>query len=193
VLAPGVHTALWELTERRLIVSRLDQFVLGALAALAYVAIERSPGFPRVSRAAPWVLALALPALLVVFRLEGELYLEPGGSWPYALQSLVTTAIVLAAALTRGTAARVLSFRPLAAIGLVSYGVFLNHQLVLGFVEWFAPFPSRDPTWTRFAFVGVVALALSCVLGLLSWRLVERPALDAVARRQRRSARISST
>ncbi len=193
VLEPGVHTGLWELTQRRLIVSRFDQFVLGALAATAYVAIERSTALVRASRAAPWVLALALPALVVAFRLEGELYLDRGGSWPYALMSLVTTVIVLAVALTRGRAARVLSFRPLAAIGLVSYGIFLNHQLVLGFVEWFAPFPSRAPSWPRFAFVGGVALALSSLVGLASWRMVERPGLGALARWQRRTPRISST
>jgi len=177
VLEPGVRTALFELTQRRLIVSRLDQFVLGSLAALAYVEIERSGKATRAARFAPAVLAGAAVLLVVAFRVEGELFLQPGGSWPYALMSLATTAIVLAAASLDGRAARIFAAPPLSSVGIVSYGVFLNHQLILGFVDWFAPFATREPTWARLAFVGPVAFALATLAGLASWRLVERPAI----------------
>lgn len=177
VLEPGHRTWLFELTQRRVIVSRLDQFVLGSLASLAYLSIERSGLGARAGRWAPVALVAAVPLLIIAFRLEGELFLEPGGSWPYALLSLTTTLIVLSAALLDGRPARIFSAAPLSWIGVVSYGVFLNHQLVLGMVEWFAPLSSREPTWARVAFVGPVAFLISLAVGLASWRLVERPVI----------------
>ncbi|MEJ7728605.1 MAG: acyltransferase [Polyangiaceae bacterium] len=177
VLEPGERTWLFELTQRRLIVSRLDQFVLGSLASLTYVSIERSGQQERAARWAPVALLAAAPLLVVAFRLEGELFLEPGGSWPYAALSLTTTVVVLAAALLDGRAARLFSAPPLSWIGVVSYGVFLNHQLVLGLTEWVAPFAAGDTSWARLAFVGPVAFLLSLGVGLASWRLVERPAI----------------
>jgi peptidoglycan/LPS O-acetylase OafA/YrhL len=185
VLEPGERTWLFELTQRRLIVSRLDQFILGSLASLAYVAIERSGRAASAARWAVPALLAAAPLLVVAFRLEGQLFLEPGGSWPYVLVSLTTTAIVLSTALLGGRWARIVSAPPLAWVGVVSYGVFLNHQLVLGFVEWFAPFATRDPSWARLAFVGALSFLLSLGVGLASWRLVELPAIRWAAARRR--------
>ena len=182
VLEPGVRTGAWELTQRRLIVSRLDQFVLGSLAALAYVEIERAGKSARFARIAPGALVVAAIVLVIGFRLEGELFLDPGGSWPYAILSLATTAIVLGAALLDGRAAALFTPAPLIAIGVVSYGVFLNHQLILGYVDWFAPFESREPSWARLAFVGSVTFLLSLLVGLASWRLVELPSIRWVGR-----------
>ena len=51
VLEPGVRTALLEATQRRWIVSRLDQFTLGALAAALYAELTRTP--TRRHRAGP--------------------------------------------------------------------------------------------------------------------------------------------
>ena len=62
VLEPGIHTGLLEATQRRWIPSRLDQFVLGALAARAYVALARNE---RAAALAPYVLAGGVPALVI--------------------------------------------------------------------------------------------------------------------------------
>ncbi len=105
VLEPGVHTALLEATQRRWTTSRLDQFVLGAMAAAAYGEIARRGIGERARRLAPPALALSAAAVVVGFRLEGELYLVPGGSWPYAIISLATAALVLAAVLCEGPGA----------------------------------------------------------------------------------------
>jgi peptidoglycan/LPS O-acetylase OafA/YrhL len=176
VLEPGARTGLFELTQRRAIVSRLDQFVLGMLAAAAYVDIQRAGLAARAAAVAPFVLALSFPALLASFWLEGALYLTPGGSWPYALISLATAAIVLAAcACDARPAAWTSSLR---ALGIVSYGFFLYHELALDLVATLIPPAAGEPTWSRLAWTASLALATSVLAGLASWSLIERTALQ---------------
>lgn len=171
VLEPGVHTGLLEATQRRWIPSRLDQFVLGALAARAFVVLS---GSARAAVIAPYALVACVPALVVAFRLEGLRYLEPGGGWPYALLSLVTAALVLSAVLCRGRALALVAPRPLAFVGIVSYGVFLYHQLALGLSDLE---PRSPPTWKNLAGTTSFALVASLIVGYASWVLVERPSM----------------
>jgi peptidoglycan/LPS O-acetylase OafA/YrhL len=183
ILEPGVHTALLEASQRRWISSRLDQFVLGALAAAIHAAILGSPRAHVAARRAPIGVALALVALVIAFRLEGALYLDPGGSWPYALLSLATAALVLAASLLDGRALAVATPTPLCALGVVSYGVFLYHQLALGLAG--RAFDAAPATWASFGANAALALALSIAMGAASWTLIERPALRFLAARSR--------
>lgn len=176
VLEPGVRTALLEVTQRRLVTSRLDQFVLGAAAAAAHVELLRSRHAERVARVAPLVVAFAAALLLIAFRLEGMLFLEPGGSWPYALLSVATALLVLSACLCRGRALTWLAPAPLRALGIVSYGVFLYHQLAIGIVGYHLV--GESPR--TLALNAVLGLALAVALGLASWLLVERPALSRI-------------
>jgi peptidoglycan/LPS O-acetylase OafA/YrhL len=183
-LEPGAHTALLEATQRRWISSRLDQFVLGAVAAALH-ARGFGGGSPhrdrcaqasrpeRIARGAPFLLALAVGAIVVGFRLEGALYLVPGGSWPYAILSVATAGLVLAASLCRGSALRIAAPAPLRAVGVVSYGVFLYHQLAIGLAG--AVLPGEG--WGCLAANGVLALTLALAGGVASWVLVERPAI----------------
>lgn len=185
VLEPGLVTGLLETTQRRLIVSRLDQFVLGALAARAFVALE---GSPRAARLAPVGLALSLPLLLIAFRLEGAYYVEPGGAWPYAILSLATAALVLSAVLCRGRTLALVSPRPLCTLGIVSYGVFLYHQLALALCDLGQKTPL---TWMNFARTATLALALSVTAGYLSWRFIEQPAMRWVRRWRQRAPSVA--
>jgi peptidoglycan/LPS O-acetylase OafA/YrhL len=175
VLEPGVRTALLEATQRRWITSRLDEFVLGALAAAAQA--ELAGG--RAARWAPAGLALAVAALVVGFQLEGDRYLAPGGSWPYAVVSLATAGLVLAASLFEGGALRVLAPAPLRAAGVVSYGFFLYHELAIGLAGHALPAPG----WASLAENAALGLGLSLGAGALSWVLVERPAMRWAAAR----------
>lgn len=178
---PGVGGPLFELTQRRLIVSRLDQFVLGMLAARVYLDLARSG---RAARLAPAGVLAAGVLLIVAFRLEGTYYLDPGGVWAYALMSLATAALVLAACLAPAWIAP----SPLRWLGVVSYGVFLYHQLLLGLAAHLAP---GAPTWGRMAWTGGAALAASALVGAASWALVERPALRWAERVTRAAGRRS--
>lgn len=181
VLEPGIHTGLLEATQRRWIPSRLDQFVLGALAARAYVALARSE---RAAALAPYVLAACVPALVLAFRLEGLHFLDPGGGAPYALLSLVTATLVLSAVLCRGRALVIVAPRPLAFVGIVSYGVFLYHQLALGLSDLE---PASPPTWKNLTRTASFALVASVIVGYASWVLVERPAMRWASQNRRES------
>jgi peptidoglycan/LPS O-acetylase OafA/YrhL len=183
ILEPGVHSALLEASQRRWISSRLDQFLLGAIAAAIHAAIRTSPRAAEAARRAPFALALSLAALVVAFRLEGALYLEPHGSWPYALLSLATTSLVLAASLLEGRALALLTPAPLCALGVVSYGVFLYHQLALG-LAGHALGPEQS-TWSALGANAALGLTLAIAMGFASWTLVERPALRAAAAKLR--------
>ena len=174
-LEPGLFAGMLETTQRRWIVSRLDQFLLGALAARAFLFLE---GSLRISRIAPFCFVLSVPLLIVAFRLEGIYYYEPGGSWPYALMSLVTTSMVLFACLCRGKWIDVLAPRPLVFAGIVSYGVFLYHQLALGLCDFDRMSP---PTWTNLVRTAILAWGLSLLVGYVSWVWVEKKALKWVA------------
>jgi len=175
VLEPGVLTGLLEATQRRWISSRLDQFVLGVLAAVIWADLTASPRARPARNIAPLGVALSLGLLLIAFRLEGELYLSPGGSWPYALMSLATAGLVLAAALCEGAALRVIAPRPFRALGIISYVVFLSHQLALGLMgRWLGP---ASRSFASLAWNGALSLGLASLMGLASWIVVERPFL----------------
>jgi peptidoglycan/LPS O-acetylase OafA/YrhL len=166
VLEPGQHTALLEDAQRRWITSRLDQFLLGSAAAILY-ASDHNPlrGHPGRARA---VLAVAIAILVVAFRLEGELYLTKLGALPYPLMSLATTAIAFAA----------LDLDPprfLAWIGTVSYGVFLSHQLLIGFVG--ALTTKLAGTWTGLLVHASLALGASLIVAAASYRWLEKPVI----------------
>jgi peptidoglycan/LPS O-acetylase OafA/YrhL len=175
VLEPGVRTALLELTQRRLLTSRLDQFVLGAMAAAVHADLERAGLALRAARVAPLGIAVGAVALVIGFRLEGELYLSPGGSWPYAIISLATAALVLGSVV-----GDVATPAPLRAVGVVSYGVFLFHQQALGLVSVALP----GSGWGKLAENAALALTLSIGVGAASWVLIERRAMRLLTARR---------
>ncbi len=181
-LLPLAPAWLLEASQRRFAVSRVDQFVLGALAAVVHHPLSTKPAATSklARRFAPWVFMLALLALPPAFYLEGNFYGRPGGSWPYALLSLATAVLVGAATLCGETASRWLFPRPLRALGLVSYGVFLNHQLLLGGTAHLA---GRPGTWSALFLHGGLGLVASVIVGTLSWIWIERPLLVRLSRR----------
>lgn len=182
-LRPGAPPWLLETSQHRWAVSRLDQFVLGALAAGLHARLARSPSAARLSRLAPAGIALSIAALVPAFYLEGSSFGTPLGAWPYGLISIATAALVLAAACAGEGAARWLFPRPLCAVGVVSYGVFLNHQLAIGVTMRLSGAPG---TWGALGRHAALSLALSLAFGGLSWVLVERPFIEWAARRTRK-------
>lgn len=95
--------------------------------------------------------------------------------------------VVLAAVAGAGASVRWMSVRPLAWVGLVSYGVYLWHVPLLLFARRVGVLPH--------SFLPTLALALPCVLAVsaASWYFVERPLIARAARvpaarRERRRA-----
>ena len=186
---PGVRTWIFEASQRRWITSRLDEFVLGAMAAALHASAMASPHRARLARLAPAFTALAAALVVVSFRLEGELYLMPGGSWTAGVMALGTASLVLSVALLEGRALSLAAPRWLRAVGVVSYGVFLYHQLAQGIVG--ARLPGTG--WPVLLENLALSLALALGMGAASWVVVERPAIAWVGRlEERRRARALS-
>lgn len=156
---------------------RIDQFVLGMLAAWAFLALPARG----VTRGLAWAgLALVLlmswgAAARGDFITQG---IAPWLYWHYSLVALGFAAIVLAVSQhPRSLLARGLASRPIAWLGMVSYSLYLWHYPLLQWQQALAP--AAWPAWWG------VALVLPAILlvSWLSYRLIERPFLGARARR----------
>lgn len=119
---------------------------LGALGALLLT--------PSV---ASWIVGDAIP-----HRRFHLWFLEHAALWSLVLMACIVPA---SAALRR-----TLSWRPLTALGRISYSVYLYHALALALAAAYSP--EGQGGWT-----GPCAAVLSLVLGGLSYALVERPSL----------------
>jgi peptidoglycan/LPS O-acetylase OafA/YrhL len=88
---------------------------------------------------------------------------------------------MLALALARGPAARLLALRPLHYLGEISYSVYLVHYCVLGGLNLLAIRPA--------GLYAAAALVLTLATSAATYRWIERPARRFVTRRvEKRSA-----
>jgi len=152
----------------------LDWFALGMGVALLEV---RGVRFSR-----PWAWALAATALYVascVLLWNARLDAYTHTQWLIRHFSYAAIALCVLAAGVAGW--RALRWPPLVWLGVISYGIYLYHLVVLallsrwGLIAW-ERYVHPYVLWTTFALAGSVLLAA------LSWRLVERP-LSRAARR----------
>lgn len=136
--------------------TRLWELLLGALCSCTTPRLSA-----RAAGAAAWAGIGAIAA--------GFAVLQPGSAVPGPALLLPTlgTAAVLWCGTQHAAPGRLLSWRPLQLIGLISYGLYLWHVPLLAFVhyQWLRP----PPAWIA------AAVAVSFVLAILSWRLIESP------------------
>ena len=146
--------------------TRAAELFLGAI--LACVGIERftSEAGERLRRSISLIapIALATVIALAVVSDPRSGWIEAGGLPAFALLSVVLVVGSIAA----GPLRTALSWRPLRAIGRVSYGVYLYHWPILVFLT-----PERLGVggWWRIA----ICLLLTGVLAAVSHRFLERP------------------
>lgn len=88
--------------------------------------------------------------------------------------------LIVAAVRGSGPAVGWLAWRPLAAVGVISYGVYLWHLPLLLAMREAGVLPSALAPRT------LVVLAVTVVVAAVSWRVVERPFID----RERRPRRV---
>jgi peptidoglycan/LPS O-acetylase OafA/YrhL len=148
--------------------AQLDVFAGGmALAVVSAAGLDARARPPRVAAAA-WLLAAAAYAAVVLWR-PGD----PGARVfvEHQLQGVVALGLLAPAVLGAdggGTVRRLLAWRPLAWVGLISYGLYLWHLDVLR---------ELDDRGVPAAAVVLLGPALALAAGAASWYLVERHAL----------------
>jgi peptidoglycan/LPS O-acetylase OafA/YrhL len=124
----------------------------GAAACTYWItATQFDVGYPHLS-GGQWM------AWIVLYGLTALLLLLPGVFGPQ----------------DRGIIRRVLRWRPIVFLGLISYGVYLWHELWIDkYLQWSDRHLFNSPVWPMLA----VVVALSVVAATISYYVVERPAL----------------
>ena len=152
-----------------LLPSRAWQLLVGALASLVAdrwpSAALRQPAVRLASEAFGWGgMAMIVMALF----LFDEQTPFPGLN---AALPTVGTVLVLLGASDRTSVGRMLAWRPLVGLGLISYSAYLWHQPLFAFTKHalLADLPTD---------LAIVLCAVTIVLACLSWRYVEQPFRD---------------
>jgi peptidoglycan/LPS O-acetylase OafA/YrhL len=147
--------------------TRAAAILLGV--ALAAALARYGPVAKRSTRVGLEVVGIAGIAVLAVAwtQLDGQsARLYRGG---FLVCGLAATAIIAAAVNpTRGPIARALSFKPLCALGLISYGVYLYHWPIDVAV-------SQTHTGIRGWPLFLIQTAIALVIAFASYRFVEQP------------------
>lgn len=142
-----------------LITSRAHELIIGALA---FFLARRFP--------APAAAMASLMALLGITLVSGS-FLLINKELPFpGLNSLfpcIGTALLLYAGTTVNATSQLLRKRPLVAVGLISYSLYLWHWPIFAFLKY------RQVELT--AAVALAAVALAFMLAYLTWRFVENP------------------
>jgi peptidoglycan/LPS O-acetylase OafA/YrhL len=167
-------------------------FTLGAGMLLTSVARDPEPRarvasvLGRMARHPGALLAtagLAFVALVVLVPAGTDIGRRSGDRFAQAIvQGLIAFLLCLPVLLPSATDhwwRRFLGLRPIAYVGVISYGLYLWHIPVLRFFRpWVA---SEELPLALLGWTG--ALAVSLALASASWHLVEKPVLDAVVAR----------
>jgi peptidoglycan/LPS O-acetylase OafA/YrhL len=169
----------------------LDLFAVGLAFAAIDVYARTEGSAPRIGAAL--ADACALGAVFWFFAVpmfthasEGISYSTGWDAYGRNLFQLLCAAFLLAPVAFVGQSGglyrRLCAWRPLAYIGLVSYGIYLWHDAwIVRAIHWSGGrIALQAPFWT----VGVSAFSLSVASGALSWNLLERPLLEMEAGRR---------
>jgi len=152
-----------------LLPSRAWQLLVGALASFLAArwpsAALRQPAVRLAAEAVGWVGMLMIVLALFLF---DERTPFPGIN---AALPTVGATMVLLGGTDRTTLGRMLAWRPLVGLGLISYSAYLWHQPLFAFTKHalLADLPTD---------LAVVLCAVTVVLACMSWRYVEQPFRD---------------
>ena len=178
-----------------------DHFALGMALAVVGSYVQQTGGLPRALR---WItrpggdLACWLAAAFTFWLVSSQVGLKTaplyvGGAGTdvarQVLYGLFGFFLLLPAVFGNqqtGLVRRLLKSRPLALIGLVSYGIYLWHQLVIRQLQRWVH--SWHELHSPFLLLLVTTVVVTIVISTVSYRFIERPGI-AVGHRQLRRAR----
>ena len=123
-----------------------------------------------------WV-SFVLIFLLLATEL-GEMVQIPFGRYGLPLLPLLLGAMILSTPLTR-RARQILDSKPLRILGTLSYGIYIYHLPVLGLVDSTMAESAMDAR-EHWGYLAFISLTLTMLAAMLSYFLVERPALRLV-------------
>jgi peptidoglycan/LPS O-acetylase OafA/YrhL len=160
-----------------------DYFALGmAVALIASWRLVRGeePRWLQRIGAVPDLLWLIAFGLFVVYSTwlgaHGLAYVPPGrAELRHLMNGLIVLFLLLPGVfgdMSRGGVRRFLRWRPIAYVGLVSYGVYLWHQ---GFTDKAMTWTHSTPLHANFLLITGIAVGCSVVMATLSWYCFERP------------------
>ncbi len=152
--------------------TRADSILWGALLAHIWMR-HKEP--KRGIRIAGWVAAAVLLTCLVVATENGP-FVYRGG---FVVIDLACAILLLAILDDKWGGRHFFEFKPLVALGLVSYSFYLWHLPVFFAIRYF------DPHWNDVVRV-VVAFVVTLALTLLSWFFLEQPLMKWGARLDRK-------
>jgi|tagenome__1003787_1003787.scaffolds.fasta_scaffold20908340_2 peptidoglycan/LPS O-acetylase OafA/YrhL len=145
--------------------SHCDGLLIGSLLAVLLARRPEHAPVPGWSMPVAWAGLAGIAALIATLRIFHDAAFEYG-----LLLVAVCTAMVVQhlATATTGPLVRALSFRPLAAIGVASYGLYLYHFPVFQAVQH-QGYPHLEQH--------ILEIGITAVIATFSWFVVEKPAL----------------
>ena len=172
----------------RLTPLRVDALLIGGAAALAIRGPERATVL-RLARPALALAGIGFIALELLFHHHAGTFYQPSGdarlltTVGYTLIDLASAALILNLLSLSNPIARVLNLAPLRALGRISYGFYVFHDmfhLALGrFVTYHVTSPAHPHNLVN---IGVVAFCVTLALATLSYHMYEKPLLRLKAR-----------
>jgi peptidoglycan/LPS O-acetylase OafA/YrhL len=145
--------------------SHCDGLLLGSLLAIGLDRRPAGAAVPRGSEAAAWLGLAGLAAFMAGSQIGG------GATYEYGLFAVAVCAALVVqhlAVAESGLLVRILSVRPLVAVGTVSYGLYLFHFPVFQAVQH-----QGYPHLIQHS----LEISISVALTVFSWFVVEKPAL----------------
>ena len=146
--------------------TRAAEILIGALLALLLPLGGRRPSFLIRSRVLEVLAPLAVIILLVLWATTSQTsaWLYNGG---FALHALIA-AVIIAALVIGGTLCDRLAWKPLVAVGLISYGLYLYHWPIFAILTEDRVGLGRYGTF-------IVRMLVTVAIALLSYRFLEQP------------------
>lgn len=194
LLAPLIRVALWFALDPAhrttatyvLAPCRMDALLSGVLAACA---VRSGAGWD-------WLVAhkgvVGTASVILGAGILEMIHKQMGlgsfalASFGYTWIALFYLSLLLLAVTQQGFVSRLFRFRPLAELGILAYGLYLFHFLVIGVIYGLAG--KASPQLTGVSTVGLTLLSglLVFTLARLSWRYFEKPLINKGHRYQYR-------